>query len=81
MPNQEVPDKQFVSAAKRLLRAPEARLLRVPEASVRLSLRESTVRRMILERRIDVVRIGKAVRIPESCVEAIIARGYSPAVE
>jgi excisionase family DNA binding protein len=73
MPNQESLDKQFVIAAKRLLR--------VPEAAVKLSLRESTVRRMILEKRIDVVRIGKAVRIPESCVEALIARGFSPAVD
>jgi excisionase family DNA binding protein len=56
------------------------RLLRVPEASIRLGLREATLRRMILERRIATIRIGRAVRIPENAVDALIAAGYSPAV-
>ena len=58
----------------------EGRLLRVPEAAIKLGLRESTIRRMILEMRIDVIRIGKAVRIPESAVDKILARGFRPAV-
>jgi excisionase family DNA binding protein len=58
---------------------PMGRLLKVAESAVRLSVRECTVRKMVLEGRIDVVRIGRSVRIPESAVDALIAGGYSPA--
>lgn len=58
------------------------RLLRVGEAAERLGLKEATVRRMIYDRAIPVVRPtgGRAVRIRASDLEAIMRRGYQPAV-
>lgn len=57
------------------------RLLTVAEVSVRLGLKEATVRRMILERRIDTVRpSARAVRVPESSVSKILERGFRPAI-
>jgi excisionase family DNA binding protein len=57
-------------------------LLTVQEVAARLRLKESTIRRMIFERRIDVIRPSqRAVRIPESAIRKIIERGYRPAVE
>lgn len=57
------------------------RLLSVAETAVRLGLKEATIRRMILERRIDTVRPSvRAVRIPESAVTAILEKGYRPAL-
>lgn len=56
-------------------------LWKVPEAAQRLGLQASTVRRMILERRIDTVRPSiRAVRIPESAIKKILERGFRPAV-
>lgn len=56
-------------------------LLTVPEAAERLGLKASTVRKMILERRIDVIRPSiRAVRIPESAVSRILERGLRPAI-
>ncbi|MBI5197058.1 MAG: excisionase family DNA-binding protein [Nitrospirae bacterium] len=56
------------------------RLLKVEEAADRLAIKASTVRKMIFERRIEVVRIGKAVRIPLDVVEGIITAGRRAAV-
>jgi excisionase family DNA binding protein len=58
-----------------------SRLLRVPEVAERLGLKPSTIRRMVMDRRIDVVRTSRrAVRIPESAVEAILIKGFRPAI-
>jgi excisionase family DNA binding protein len=57
---------------------PLGRLLTVPEAAARLTLQVDTIRKWILFRRIGVVRLGRAVRIPESEVLAILTAGYSP---
>jgi excisionase family DNA binding protein len=57
------------------------RLLTVQETADRLSLKPSTIRRMILERRIDTVRPSvRAVRIPETAVIHILKQGFRPAV-
>jgi excisionase family DNA binding protein len=45
-------------------------LLRIPEAARRLGLGRSTVYEMIQAGDLPVVRIGKAVRIPASRLEA-----------
>ena len=59
----------------------EERLLTVMEAADKLGLKASTVRRMVLERRIDTIRPSRrAVRIPESAVRAILKQGYRPAL-
>ena len=54
-------------------------LLRVPEAAKRLAVKESTIRKMILQRRIAVVKIGRTVAIPEEEIEKMIQDGYRPA--
>ena len=57
------------------------RVLTIPEAAERLGLKPSTVRKMVLERRIDVVRPSvRAVRIPEAAVDRILERGFRPAL-
>ncbi len=59
----------------------QERLLTVFETADRLGLKASTIRRMILERRIDTVRPSfRAVRIPESAVRKILEHGYRPAI-
>jgi excisionase family DNA binding protein len=55
-------------------------LLTVEEAATRLGLKSSTIRRRILERKIDYVKNGRAVRIPLETVERIIATGFRPAL-
>jgi excisionase family DNA binding protein len=53
----------------------------VKEASRRLGLKESTIRRLILERQIDVYRPARrAVRISEKTIQEILAKGFTPAV-
>ena len=55
-------------------------LLTMEEAATRLGLKSSTIRRRILERKIDYVKNGRAVRIPIETVERIIATGFRPAI-
>ena len=56
------------------------RLLTVEETAVRLAVTTAAIRRRILERRIDFVKIGRSVRIPEQSVERLIEDGFSVAV-
>lgn len=59
----------------------QIRLLTIPEVALRLGLKPSTIRKMVLERRIDVIRPSvRAVRIPESAVTRILERGFRPAI-
>ena len=58
------------------------RLLTVQECERLTGRKVSTWRRDIFEKRVPVVRIGRRqVRIPLSAVQAMIDRGYSPAVD
>lgn len=67
--------------AERVLRKEATgRLLTVEEAALRLSVKPATVRRRILERRIDFVKIGRSVRIPERCIDKLIDDGLSVAM-
>ncbi len=57
------------------------RLLSVGEVAERLGTTERFPRRLIAERRITFVRLGRHVRIPESAVEKMIEGGtVSPVV-
>jgi putative DNA primase/helicase len=57
-------------------RAPERQLLTTAQVAERLSLKESAIRAWLLARRLSCVRIGRrAVRIPASDVERVIAEG------
>ncbi len=55
------------------------RLVSVYEAAQRLGLRVSTLRAWIVQRRIGIVRLGRAVRIPLEEVERLIEEGTVPA--
>ena len=50
-------------------------LLTVPEAAARLNTSVRFVRRLIAERRIEFVKVGRHVRISESALAAFVAAG------
>jgi excisionase family DNA binding protein len=54
-------------------------MLTVRQASERLGLRESTLRAWIGQRRIGIVRLGRAIRIPLEEIDRLIAQGTIPA--
>jgi excisionase family DNA binding protein len=51
------------------------RLLTVPEVADRLNVKDRFVRRLIAERRITFVKVGRHVRIPADALDAYIAAG------
>lgn len=55
------------------------RLLRVNEFAAEVNVTEAAVRRWLLLRRITAVKIGRAVRIPATEVERLVAEGLRPA--
>ncbi len=56
-------------------------LLKIEEAARRLQLSESMLRRMTRQHEIDVVRIGRAVRIPADALQQWVDRHREPARE
>ena len=56
-------------------------MLNVPEAAERLGLAPATLRQWIWRRKIEVVRVGRSVRIRPEVIEKIITRGTVPALE
>ena len=56
-----------------------SRMLTVLEAADRLNVKERYIRYLIAEGRIDIVKIGRLVRIPEQAVEDLVTVGYRPA--
>ena len=59
----------------------KGKLLRVREVSDATALSQACWRRWILEGRVEVVRLGRAVRIPQAEIERIISQGTVPARE
>jgi len=57
------------------------RLLTVAEVAERLGLKVATIRKMIFQRRIPVVKIGRSVRFKPEDIEKIVREGYQPALE
>ena len=51
------------------------RLLTVDQAADRLNTGQRFIRRLIAERRITYVRVGRHVRVPESAIEAYVHAG------
>jgi excisionase family DNA binding protein len=60
---------------------PPAKLFKVPEAAEILALSQKTVWQWIGERRIGVVRLGRAVRIPLSEIDRLMEEGTTPAIK
>ena len=56
-------------------------LVTIKEASAQLGLSVACLRSWISQRRIGIVRLGRAVRIPLEEVERLIAEGTVPARE
>ncbi len=50
-------------------------LLTIPEFAKPLKVKNSCVRRWILERKISIVHVGRLVRIPKSELQRIISAG------
>lgn len=69
--------RQEVPTIQELLKG---RLLTVKEAAERLNTSERFPRRLIEERRITFVYVGRNVRIPEAALDAFIAAGVVPAI-
>lgn len=57
------------------MRQTKDRLLTVDQAADRLNTGPRFVRRLIAERRITYVRVGRHVRVPESVIEAYVQAG------
>jgi excisionase family DNA binding protein len=55
------------------------KLLRVPEAAEQLNISQKAIWAMIYRRDIEVVRIGRSVRIPQSALDQLVERGTIPA--
>jgi len=55
------------------------KLLKVPEAAELLNISQKATWAMIYRRDIEVVRIGRSVRIPQNAIERLIERGTVPA--
>lgn len=57
----------------------EGRLLTIAEAAERLNVKRRYIKHLLYERRLDRVKIGKLVRIPEAAIDNLISSGYRPA--
>jgi excisionase family DNA binding protein len=53
--------------------------LTVTQAAEQLNLSEACIRAWILHRRLGVVRLGRAVRIPQSEIRRVLDEGTMPA--
>jgi excisionase family DNA binding protein len=54
-------------------------MVTVEEAAQQLSLSSATLRAWILRRKIEYVRLGRAVRIPQIVIDRLLERGRVPA--
>jgi excisionase family DNA binding protein len=57
----------------------EGRLLTIAEAAERLNVKRRYIKHLLYERRLDRVKIGKLVRIPEAAIDSLISAGYRAA--
>lgn len=56
-----------------------SKLLTVAAVAEMLGLKESTIRAWVAQRRIAIVRLGRAIRIPVEETNRLIAQGTIPA--
>ncbi len=55
------------------------KLLTVKESAAQLGLSSRTIWAWIYERKIEIVRLGRAVRIQQSAIDGLIESGTTPA--
>jgi excisionase family DNA binding protein len=51
------------------------KLLSIPDFAALLRVTPSCIRRMVLERRISIVKVGRLVRIPQTEFDRIVSEG------
>jgi excisionase family DNA binding protein len=56
------------------------RLYKIPEVSEMLAVSQKLIWKMVASRELDVVRIGRSVRIAAESVDALIEEGTTPAI-
>jgi excisionase family DNA binding protein len=56
-------------------------LLTVKEAAQRLACTEAAIRKWLYQRRLPAVKVGRLVRLRETDLEAVIAKGVRPRVD
>jgi excisionase family DNA binding protein len=56
-------------------------LMTIAQAAKETGLKEPTIRKMVSSRRLDSVKLGRAVRIPEEAIRKLIERSTIPALE
>jgi excisionase family DNA binding protein len=71
----EAPASPAANRKERVVGRRGERLLTCPEVAERLGPSERFPRRLVAERRIRFVRVGRHVRIPESAVDELIETG------
>jgi excisionase family DNA binding protein len=62
------------------MKEPTPRLLSLSQVSEELGVATVTLRRWVSQRRIAVVRLGRAVRVDQGEIERLIERGTVPAL-
>ena len=56
------------------------RMLKIDEAAQQLGMSPATLRAWVWRRKIEYTRLGRAVRISETVVDALLERGTVPAI-
>jgi len=56
----------------------DRRLLTVPQFAAELNISQAAVRRWVLERRIEIIKLSRLVRIPYSEAARLLAEGVRP---
>ena len=56
-------------------RQAENRLLRISQAAEYLNVSDRFIRRLVAERRIDFIKVGRFVRIGQDALEAFLSEG------
>jgi excisionase family DNA binding protein len=61
------------------MRMKASQMLTVEDAAAQLGLSSATIRAWVWRRKIEHVRLGRAVRIPQGVIDALLERGRVPA--
>ncbi len=56
------------------------KLLRISDVADRLAVSPLTVRKWVFQKRLPIVRVGRAVRVREEDLDALVRLGYEPLV-
>ncbi len=74
-----LPVRRIANVFTRRIMTSDRRLLTCAEAAAELGLKETTIRVWIAQRRLESVKLGRAVRIPRLAIERLIQESTLPA--